>query len=75
MFLIPILRNWRTGLIARLSDIGMIFEDSLKNTQFDRHPLFYSLFTTLFHLRWGLRNLDLPTLPEAEWNTHASASV
>lgn len=38
--------------------IQKIFKNGLKNTEFKRIHLFYTLFTSLFHYLYGLKNLD-----------------
>lgn len=54
---------------STMEDIGRTFPESgLKASEFHRVPLFYSLFTTLYHLRWGLKNFDRPKLHDAAWN-------
>jgi hypothetical protein len=51
-----------------MGDIGTIFEGAVNDTQFHRHPLFYSLFTAVYHLRWGLPSLELSLLNPEQWN-------
>lgn len=46
------------GLV--ISDIQNIFPDGLKDTEFKRIHIFYTLFTTLYHLRFGLPELGKP---------------
>lgn len=53
---------------ATLADVSATFEGSLKRTEFRRNHIFYSLFTALYHLRWGLRGLERPGLEKNEWN-------
>lgn len=40
--------------------IREVFNESLKNTEFKRIHLFYTLFTTFFHTQYGLKNIQLP---------------
>lgn len=42
-----------------MSLIATIFPDGLKTTEFKRVHLFYSLFTALYHIQYGISNLDL----------------
>jgi hypothetical protein len=53
---------------ASMDDILRLFDNSLKASEFRRVPLFYSLFTALSHLRWGLPGLDRPSLDAGAWN-------
>ena len=39
--------------------ISAIFTDTLKTSEFHRISLFYSLFTSIYHARYGLRGLNL----------------
>jgi len=39
--------------------ISEIFSDSLVNSEFRRVSLFYSLFTTIYHFEYGIKNLVL----------------
>lgn len=41
-----------------MSIIKTIFPDGLKTTEYKRVHFFYSLFTTLYHIQYGLSNLD-----------------
>ena len=40
--------------------IGNLFGTSLKNTNFRTVPNFYGLFISLYHMNYGVPNLDLP---------------
>ena len=52
-----------------MTDIQNVFENSLKTTEFRRIHLFYSVFTCIYHLRWGLPNLQTTTFGNQEhWN-------
>jgi hypothetical protein len=51
-----------------ISDISNIFNSNLQTSEFRRVPLFYSLFTAIYHLRWGLPYMDRPTFGAGEWN-------
>lgn len=51
-----------------VEDIVNIFEASLRTSEFRRVPLFYSLFTALYHLRYGLPSLDQPIIGDTVWN-------
>jgi hypothetical protein len=51
-----------------VSDITNTFEGSLKGTHFARAPIFYSLFTTLWHLRFGVPGLTGFQLGDVQWN-------
>lgn len=42
--------------------IRRMYPTGLRNTMFSRIHLFYSLFTALYHVMYGLPNLDMPTL-------------
>lgn len=52
----PILLMSNFGHI--ISDIQNIFQDGLKDTEYRRIHIFYTLFTTLYHLRFGLQDLE-----------------
>ena len=41
-----------------MSVIGEIFGDSLKSSEYRRVHLFYSLFTAIFHVQFGLPNFS-----------------
>lgn len=41
--------------------ISDIFPESLANTEFHRIHIFYSLFTTIYHTRYKLKNIDRPS--------------
>lgn len=41
-----------------ISLINIIFPDGLKTTEYRRIHFFYSLFTSLYHIQYGLPNLD-----------------
>lgn len=45
-----------------LQIITGIFHESLKGSEFRRIHVFYSLFTSIYHLTYGLKNLDLNRL-------------
>jgi hypothetical protein len=51
-----------------MDDIAKIFQSGLRTSEFRRVPLFYSLFTALQHLRYGLPSLELPMIGDTEWN-------
>lgn len=51
-----------------LEDISRIFQDSLPNSEFRRSHLFYSLFTALYHIRWGLPGIEKINSFSEEWN-------
>jgi hypothetical protein len=51
-----------------LTDVASVFDGSLKRTEFRRNHIFYSLFTALYHLRWGLPDVDRPKLGYDDWN-------
>jgi hypothetical protein len=38
--------------------INNLFEDGLKKREFRRSQVFYSLFMTLFHMQYGIKNID-----------------
>lgn len=40
--------------------ISEIFADNLKNSNFKRIHVFYSLFLTIYHLMYGLKDIDSP---------------
>ena len=42
--------------------IGKIFGEDLKNSEFRRIHVFYSLFTALYHLQFGIPGLDKPQM-------------
>ncbi len=39
-----------------MDNISEIYKDELKNSQFNRKPMFYSLFSILYHFKYGLKN-------------------
>jgi hypothetical protein len=45
---------------AVMQIISDIFPESLSNTEFRRVHIFYSLFTTIYHLEFGLKNIGNP---------------
>jgi len=45
---------------ATMNVISQIFTDNLRATEFRRIHVFYTLFTSIFHTLFGLRNLELP---------------
>ncbi len=45
-----------------LRDIELIFPEGLKNTEYYRIHLYYSLFTAFYHLRFGLKGLPAPAV-------------
>ncbi|MCO5949920.1 DUF262 domain-containing protein [Mucilaginibacter flavidus] len=49
-----------TNFAETLSAISDIFRDELKNSELRRIHLFYSLFTTIYHCKFGLPNFDGP---------------
>jgi hypothetical protein len=51
-----------------IADIGNIFEGPLKGSDFARSPIFYTLFTTLWHLRFGLKGMVGFQLGDVTWN-------
>lgn len=53
---------------STLDDITKIFDSSLRTSEFRRVPIFYSLFTAVYHLRWGLPSVDAPVIGQGEWN-------
>jgi len=44
---------------ATLQVISDIFGSSLKTSEFRRIQVFYSLFTTIYHFQFGLKNMDI----------------
>jgi hypothetical protein len=53
---------------ATLSDISKLYVSNLRTSEFRRVPLFYSLFTVLQHLRFGLPGLNRPIFGNTDWN-------
>jgi hypothetical protein len=51
-----------------ITDINNTFQTPLKGTHFSRAPLFYSLFTSLWHLRYGVPGLNAFQLGDFQWN-------
>ena len=51
-----------------MDDFAKIFQFNLQTSEFRRVPLFYSLFTSLQHLRYGIPSLELPMIGDTEWN-------
>ncbi len=51
---------------ATLKTISDIFGDSLRTSQFRRIQVFYSLFTAVYHLHYGLKDINLPCRPFSE---------
>lgn len=39
--------------------IQCIYEEELKDSEFKRVQLFYSLFTAIYHIKYGLKNVDI----------------
>jgi Protein of unknown function DUF262. len=44
-----------------MSIINKLFPEGLKNSNFNRIHLFYSLFTTIYHLKYTLQGIDIPS--------------
>ncbi|MBF9219678.1 GmrSD restriction endonuclease domain-containing protein [Hymenobacter ruricola] len=53
---------------ATLATTGAIFGGELGRTEFRRVHIFYSLFTAIYHLSFGLKEIDMPKAPDVEWN-------
>ncbi len=53
-----------------IDTINQIYKEGLISTEFKRVPLFYTLFTSIYHLYFGLEGLDLevPNILENERN-------
>ena len=51
-----------------MDDIANIFGSKLPTSEFRRVSLFYSLFTALQHLRYGIPSLELPITGDTKWN-------
>lgn len=45
-----------------INDILNVFNEGLKDTEFRRIHIFYSLFTAIYHLRFGLLEIEKPML-------------
>ena len=48
--------------------IGDLFDESLKDTNYSRPPMFYGLFVTLYHMNYGVKDLAAdrqPITPDA----------
>jgi hypothetical protein len=54
-------RQIETRLRAVIDSINEVLEDSLRNSEFRRIPLFYSLFAVVFHRMYGLPREKLKT--------------
>ena len=54
--------------VTTLSDIVATFESPLSTTEFVRVPIFYSLFTAYFHLRYGIKGIEKAKLGSDGWN-------
>ena len=55
--------------------ISRLFPSSLKGSEYSRPFLFYSLFTAVFHCRFGLKGLTVPRVPlDTDHNIAASRS-
>lgn len=50
------IRDKFTQTLITISDI---FSDTLKASEFRRIHIFYTLFTSMYHLKYGLKNIDL----------------
>ncbi|MGO2279271.1 DUF262 domain-containing protein [Psychrobacter sp. AOP7-D1-21] len=42
-----------------ISVISNVFDDDLKSTEFKRIHLFYTLFTAIYHMLYGIKNIEL----------------
>lgn len=51
-----------------VSDVSSIYETPLNGSQLARAPIFYSFFTTLYQLRYGLPGFTGFSLGEGQWN-------
>lgn len=51
---------------STIATIQGIFDNDLKGTEFNRIHLFYSLFTCIYHLKYGLVGIDKPTMHISE---------
>jgi hypothetical protein len=54
--------NFRSTIVA----IQNIFNNNLRGTEFKRIHIFYSLFTSLYHLKFGITGIDKPQLNFSE---------
>jgi hypothetical protein len=50
----------KTQFIETLKVISDVFSNTLKNSEFRRIHIFYSLFISIYHLQFGLKDTDLP---------------
>ena len=48
--------------------IGNLFGENLKNSNFRTGPNFYGLFVSLYHMNYGIPNMNLPRKPITESN-------
>ncbi len=51
--------------------ISNIFQSNLSTSEFTRIHLFYTLFTAIYHLKFGIENIDLDSKVEFSKNTYA----
>ena len=49
--------------VETINIIGMIYPEGLSNSESRRNHLFYTLFTMVYHCRFGLAGLDAPRPP------------
>ncbi|GGI51595.1 hypothetical protein GCM10011425_28070 [Mucilaginibacter galii] len=49
--------------VTTIDTIKGLFGSDLRSTEFRRIHIFYSLFTALYHLQHGLRNINRPVVP------------
>lgn len=61
----PNRQSVETRFRATLDEISQAFGESLRRSTFRRVPLFYTLFTLVYHLRYGLPGIDLPSSRKA----------
>ena len=59
---------------ATIELIKNVFDDTLKNTQFKRIHLFYTLFTSFYHTKVGLKNIELDR-EEIEQNKYERTKI
>jgi uncharacterized protein with ParB-like and HNH nuclease domain len=51
---------------STIATIRGIFNNDIKGTEFKRIHLFYSLFTCIYHLKYGMVGIDKPTMSISE---------
>lgn len=59
---LPQVEKYRSQFKEVMDTISEIYGDDLKNSKFNLKPLFYSLFSVIYHFKYGLKNISFPRI-------------